>query len=36
MAPEFFQSDPEGKLAYRRSVDIYSLGLVFLVLEQAV
>ena len=36
MAPELFQSDPEGKLAYKRAVDIYSLGLVFLVLEQAI
>ena len=36
MAPELFQSNSEGKLVYKRAVDIYSLGLVFLVLEQAI
>ena len=35
MAPELFQPDPDGKLSYRKTVDTFSLGLVFLALEQA-
>ena len=35
MAPELFQADPEGKLSYRKTVDTFSMGLVFLALEQA-
>ena len=35
MAPELLQANPDGKLSYRKTVDIFSLGLVFLALEQA-
>ena len=35
MAPELLQPDPDGKLSYRKTVDTFSLGLVFLALEQA-
>ena len=33
-APEFFQTDKNGKLNYHRSVDIYALGLTFLAMIQ--
>ncbi len=34
-APEFWKKNPDGTLAYHRSVDIFSLGLTFLSLIQA-
>ena len=35
MAPELLQVGSDGRLHYRRSVDTFSLGLVFLAMEQA-
>ena len=35
MAPELIETDETGKHSYRRSVDTFSLGLVFLCMEQA-
>ena len=35
MAPELLQMGSDGKLHYRRSVDTFSLGLVYLAMQQA-